>query len=86
LFGVTLRGGNPNFCGDGCGTVYGMKPGNNGQWAFGVLHEFVNSDGVEPISGLTVDNKGNLYGETAGGGQYYVGVVFELSPMTQASK
>jgi uncharacterized repeat protein (TIGR03803 family) len=80
LFGVTLSGGNLDFCGNGCGVVYGMKPQKNGKWAFQVLHAFIYSDGDTPDSGLTIDSKGNLYGTTAAGGPYEAGVVFELSP------
>jgi len=84
LFGVTADGGNPTYCGGGCGVVYGMKPQGNGQWAFAVLHSFIGSDGVEPDYGLTIDAKGNLYGTTLGGGQYGYGVAYELSPVEQA--
>jgi len=87
LFGVTLGGGNPNDCsGLGCGVVYGMKPQGNGNWAFEVLHTFEESDGFNPVYGLTIDGKGNLYGTTYGGGSGGGGVAFEISPTTQASK
>ena len=85
LFGVTADGGNLEMCPEtGCGVVYGMKPQGNGQWAFGVLHSFIGSDGVEPDYGLMIDSKGNLYGTTLGGGEYGFGVAFELSPVEQA--
>jgi uncharacterized repeat protein (TIGR03803 family) len=38
------------------------------------------TDGAGPIAGLTLDQKGNLYGTTAGGGAHYRGVVFRLTP------
>src|ERR1017187_1221490 len=47
-----------------------------------VLHNFNNNgtDGVSPQAGLIVDGAGNLYGTTSGGGTYYHGTVFELTP------
>jgi len=69
-----------------CGTVYGMKPQGNGKWGFAVLHSFVGTDGATPDAALTLDSKGNLYGITGAGGPNEGGVVFELSPTTQASK
>jgi len=83
LFGVTVEGGSPTC---GCGTVYGMKPQGNGKWGFAVLHSFVGSDGATPDATPTLDSKGNLYGITGTGGPGEGGVVFELSPTTQASK
>jgi len=49
------------------------------------LHTFEESDGFNPVYGLTIDGKGNLYGTTYGCGSGG-GVAFELSPTTQASK
>ena len=37
-------------------------------------------DGTSPISGLTLDTKGNLYGTTASGGINNCGTVFKLTP------
>jgi len=85
FFGVTGIGGEG--CGGiGCGVVYGMRQQTNGKWKYAVLHTFDGSDGVEPDSGLTMDSKGNLFGTTGGGGQYGYGVLYEISPTTQASK
>ena len=80
MFGVTSEGGQ-----DGYGIVYGMKPKSDGKWAFGVLHTFKGPDGEMPTYGLTIDGKGNLYGTTFAGGPNNAGVVFELSPVTQAN-
>jgi len=63
-----------------------MKPQQNGKWEYAVLHTFDGSDGVEPDGPLTIDRKGDLFGTTGGGGQYGAGVLYELSPTTQASK
>src|SRR5271154_2557855 len=47
-----------------------------------VLYRFPNSglDGKQPLSSLTSDGKGNLYGTTSSGGTFGAGTVFELSP------
>jgi len=44
------------------------------------LYAFTGSDGSDPLSGLTFDGAGNLYGTDEGGGLYGYGTVFELSP------
>jgi uncharacterized repeat protein (TIGR03803 family) len=44
------------------------------------LHAFTGSDGAVPAGGLTMDDKGNLYGGTVLGGADGYGVVFELTP------
>jgi len=45
-----------------------------------VLHAFSgSSDGGGVFAGVALDNKGNLYGTTSGGGAYGSGTVFELA-------
>jgi len=45
-----------------------------------VLYNFTGgSDGANPMSNLTFDGAGNLYGTTEGGGAFGQGAVFELS-------
>jgi hypothetical protein len=47
---------------------------------FTVLHKFHNSrDGAFPYDALLLDASGNLYGTTAGGGQFPYGTVFEIN-------
>ena len=77
MFGVTGLGGEGGY-----GIVYGMKPEQNGKWAYAVLHTFDGSDGVEPET-VTIDSKGDLFGTTGGGGAIGGGVAFELSPVKQ---
>jgi uncharacterized repeat protein (TIGR03803 family) len=48
--------------------------------SFVVLYSFTGPDGDAPCCGLVRDAAGNLYGTTSGGGAYYQGVVFKLSP------
>jgi uncharacterized repeat protein (TIGR03803 family) len=70
LYGTTVFGGAY-----GNGTVYeATRSGSS--WNVSVLYSF--EDGT-PISGLTLDSAGNLYG-TANGGANGLGMVFELSP------
>jgi uncharacterized repeat protein (TIGR03803 family) len=45
-----------------------------------VLHSFTGSDGSGPYGGVTLDQKGDLYGTTAGGG--VCGTVFRLKSQT----
>jgi uncharacterized repeat protein (TIGR03803 family) len=77
LYGTT-RGlaetGNP------WGNVFKLTPSNGG-WIYTDLHDFTGgSDGGVPYSSLVLDSNGNLYGTTTAGGQYGVGVVFEITP------
>jgi len=46
-----------------------------------VLYNFTGGiDGAYPLSNLTFDGAGNLYGTASGGGAWGAGTVFELSP------
>jgi len=80
LYGVAAQGGTA-FCDQGHGVVYQL----NTSGTLTVLHDFGGGDGAYPGSMLLFDASGNLYGTTAGGGNYTCGpdgcgVVFELSP------
>jgi uncharacterized repeat protein (TIGR03803 family) len=78
-----LYGGSGTACTSlGCGTVFELSPGQNGNWAKTVLYEFQNGDGAFP-AGLTFDASGNLYGVTTAGGANGRGEVYELSPPQQ---
>jgi uncharacterized repeat protein (TIGR03803 family) len=86
LYGTTAYGGSdPSGCGGvGCGTVFRLTPGTNGNWSEQLLHTF-NSNGkggAEPLAGLAFDTAGNLYGTTYGGGACPYGTVFKLTPST----
>jgi uncharacterized repeat protein (TIGR03803 family) len=83
LYGTTVSGGNDcNGTGEGCGTVFKIKP--NGKKI--VLYAFNGSDGIAPGSDLLLDASGNIYGTTSNGGVdcdetgQGCGVVFKLTP------
>ena len=81
LYGTTLGGGG-KCQGNGCGTVYKLKPQPDGSWKETVLHRFNNDgkDGVEPGWGsLFMDQTGRLYGTTRAGGPAVAGIIFRLT-------
>jgi uncharacterized repeat protein (TIGR03803 family) len=73
LYGTTYSGGN------GYGIVYELKPSGGG-WTENDLHSFGYGDGAYPYSRVILDNSGNLYGTTWGGGANADGTVFEMTP------
>jgi uncharacterized repeat protein (TIGR03803 family) len=85
LYGTTFEGGDyGNGCTSGCGVVFQLTPGSNGNWNENVLYRFCPAstciDGSDPWAGLIFDAAGNLYGITAHGGKFGAGVVYELTP------
>ncbi len=72
LYGTTAADG-----GGSGGTVYKLSADHK---KLTVLHAFSGgSGGLEPLTGLTADLAGNLYGTTIAGGTSNLGTVFELS-------
>jgi len=74
FYGTTFEGGTDND-----GTVFELTPSGTET----VLHSFTGgSDGSNPLAGLIMDKKGNLYGTTTEGGPdgYSGGTVFEVTP------
>jgi uncharacterized repeat protein (TIGR03803 family) len=83
LYGTTAAGGT-----HAGGVVFELTPGAGGDWKETTLHSFLDdapTDGFFPLSGLTIDASGNLYGTTFQGGTYGVGTVFELTPGTDGT-
>jgi uncharacterized repeat protein (TIGR03803 family) len=77
LFGVTEAGGGNNCNGLGCGVVFEVSPSGTEQ----VLYAFTGEqDGSDPIGGVILDKKGNIFGTTSLAGAKNCGVVFEISP------
>ena len=86
LYGTTWQGGDYQSCPqNGCGVVFELIRGGQGQWTETVLHAFDARDGSEPTGAVTIDASGNLYGATSEGGNYQAcpnigcGVVFKLA-------
>ncbi|MGC2224724.1 MAG: choice-of-anchor tandem repeat GloVer-containing protein [Methylocella sp.] len=85
LYGTTLEGGGGASCGNGCGTVFKLKPPAAGltQWTEKVLYRFQGTfagDGEAPQGGLVFDPTGVLFGTTSAGGNISLGTVFKLKP------
>jgi uncharacterized repeat protein (TIGR03803 family) len=78
LYGTASEGGLYYYACDGfgCGTVFKLTPA--GQET--VLDGLAGYYGYNPVAGLTLDEKGNLYGTTSYGGDYGGGVVFKVTP------
>ena len=74
LYGTTEMGGTAGF-----GTVFELSP-SNGSWTKTTLYSFAGgNDAADPLTGVTFDHSGNLFGATVGGGVYGGGAVFELT-------
>ena len=82
LYGTTYSGG-----GFGAGEVFkATRTGNS--WTCSDLYDFqIGSDGFDPIAGVALDSKGNLYGTTSVGGDSSAcianqgcGVVWKITP------
>ena len=74
LYGTTYNGGTHDV-----GTVFELLPRAGGGWNETVLYSFTGgADGGRPVSTITLDGSGHLYGTTQFGGTGS-GVVFELS-------
>lgn len=63
------------------GTVFELSPQTDGTWKEQMIYSFGSgNDGAVPVSGVTMDAAGNLYGTTEFGGTHGDGTVYELSP------
>jgi uncharacterized repeat protein (TIGR03803 family) len=80
LYGTTQFGGA--YVNNFGGTVFELSPATDGAWTETILHSFDanGTDGYEPLAGLALDAKGNLYGTTFYGGAGCCGIIFELTP------
>lgn len=80
VYGTTQDGGAY-----GGGTAFELTPNSDGTWTETTLYGFCSlggycKDGAEPVSGVVIDELGNLYGPTLLGGSDDGGAVFELNP------
>ena len=68
------------------GVVFELKKAANGNWSYGVLHNFGgNGNEGSPNGDLTWDGAGNLYGTTSENTEEFAGEAFELSPQPNGS-
>jgi uncharacterized repeat protein (TIGR03803 family) len=82
LYGTTLQGGAHGY-----GVVFELRPSSNGNWPLSVLHTFSGNPAEDPVSGLAMDQSGNLFGTTMLGGTEPscpngCGALFELLPVS----
>jgi uncharacterized repeat protein (TIGR03803 family) len=83
LYGTAVVGGSGRACEEGCGVAYKLA-NEGGVWTQTVLHNFTGgNDGAGPGAGLTIDQRGNLYGMTPIGGSYGLGTIYQLHPTQQ---
>src|SRR5271165_1371463 len=76
LFGTTYNGGYY-----GAGTVYEIVHGTN---TITTVANFDNVHGAHPTGDVVLDDNGNLFGTTSGGGANQVGTIFEIVKGTSA--
>jgi uncharacterized repeat protein (TIGR03803 family) len=76
LYGTTENGGTYG------GVVFKLTPKADGQWKESTVYDFPGgAKGWLPGSGVIMDNAGNLYGTTdGGGGPNGCGVIYKLAP------
>jgi uncharacterized repeat protein (TIGR03803 family) len=86
LYGATDAGGGYSCGCCGCGTVFALTVGSNGQWSETILHHFTGrKDGRYPTGPLLMGKAGNLYGGGSGDNKH-AGDVFELVHAADAWK
>ena len=75
LYGTTYDGGIGDF-----GTVFKLAPSAGGSWILSTLYQFPSSGafGALPMSGVSFDHAGRLYGTASEGGRYNDGIVYNL--------
>jgi uncharacterized repeat protein (TIGR03803 family) len=82
LYGTTESGGSVGY-----GAIFEVSPptGQGQGWTESVIYNFgFSPDGGSPgLSGLVMDESGDLFGTTETGGTLHHGVVFELAPPGQ---
>jgi uncharacterized repeat protein (TIGR03803 family) len=74
-----LYGTASNYGAYGAGTVFELSPGVGGTWTYSVLWAFAGGANGGLPSGVVLDSKGNLFGETFAGGVQDSGTVFKLT-------
>jgi uncharacterized repeat protein (TIGR03803 family) len=81
VFGATDLGGSGTACNKGpCGVIFELTKNSSGVWTESVVFQFDSTDGAFPGGSLAIDQNGNLFGTTSGGGTHDEGTAFEVSP------
>jgi len=70
FYGTAQNGGTNG----GWGTIFRSTPGGSLE----ALFSFANTNGADPVAGLTLDTDGNFYGTTYTGGVHNAGTLFKL--------
>jgi len=82
FWGGAYQGACPYFYGGqgfGCGVVFELTK-SAGNWKQEILYNFKpTNDAQNPISGVTLDSTGNLYGTGIEGGAHGYGAVYEIT-------
>jgi len=78
LYGTTYYGGASH--GFGSGVVYELSPTSGGGWTETTLHRFSFNSGGGPLSEVSFDQEGNLYGTVYNGARYGCGGIFQMIP------
>ena len=82
IYGTTMSGGTGRcyYYQQGCGIVYKLTPGPDGNWTETVLYNFVRGGGfgVNPSGGLILEGPGHFFVTTVAGGDG-LGTVAELT-------
>ncbi|MDQ4141976.1 MAG: Ig-like domain-containing protein, partial [Bacteroidota bacterium] len=73
LYGMTARGGKDRY-----GTIFRFTPAGKITILKYLMEEV--SDGANPQGSLIMDKDGNFYGLTWGGGHYFGGTIFKITP------
>jgi uncharacterized repeat protein (TIGR03803 family) len=84
IYGTTVNGGKDNQ-----GIAFELSPPVTGsKWTEKILYQFSYTAkvGCNPMTGLTFDSAGNLYGTTTVQGPNSFGSVFRLTPPTKGGK
>ena len=84
IYGTTYSGGGAA----GAGIVFKLIPQTSGTYSEKILYTFQGgADGSEPLTGVTLDQNGNVYGGTLKGGtQPGSGTIFELTAANDYAK
>ena len=74
IYGTTAFGGSGNY-----GAVYELFNYGDGSYGEAVLANTSDASGIAPYGAVILDSAGNVYGATAYGGSYNLGIVYEVT-------